>query len=103
MKVPKYIQDIMSRSEFAIGYGDPGYTIEITKATPYTKVETLQMEIGRLQKWVEREMPDYDWEIPTMIINRLPNTTRYGRQYAVVTIYDPIMRCLEKYMVKHTN
>ena len=98
MTTPKYIQDIMSRAKFAIGYGDPGYTIEITKATPYTRVETLWTEIGRLEKWVKRVMPEDDWEIPTMIINRLPKTTHYGRQYAVVTIYDPVMRQLEKYM-----
>ena len=29
MKVPKYIINLMERSEFVLGYGDPGYTIEI--------------------------------------------------------------------------
>lgn len=46
MKIPKYVQEIMERSEFVRGYGDPGYTIRIRKATPYTRISTLSAEIG---------------------------------------------------------
>ena len=41
MKIPKYVQEIMERSEFVRGNGDPGYTIKIRKATPYTRIPPL--------------------------------------------------------------
>lgn len=34
-KIPVYVQKLMSRASFAIGYGEPGHTLEIEKATPY--------------------------------------------------------------------
>ena len=51
MKVPGYIKDMMERSRFALGYGDPGYTIEVPKATPYTRIGTLRKECERLRDW----------------------------------------------------
>lgn len=98
MMIPKYVQELMSRAKFARGYGEAGYTIEITKATPYTRVETLRAEIERLERWVVRTMPEDELGVPTMIINRVPKDTHYCRQYAVVTIFDPIMQKLEKYI-----
>ena len=98
MVVPKYVQEILSRAKFAIGYGEAGYTIEIDKATHYTYADTLRKEIERLQRWVVRNMPKDDLGVPTMIINRIPKKTHYCRQFAVVTIYDPIMQRIEKYI-----
>ena len=49
MKIPKYIQDMMERARFVVGYGDPGYTIAIRKPTPYTHVSTFEAEIERLE------------------------------------------------------
>lgn len=98
MKIPKYIQDMMERARFVVGYGDPGYTIEIRKATPYTQVSTLKKEIERLEKWVNRMMPKDDLGVPTIIINKIPKKTHYINQYAIVTIYDPIMKQLEEYI-----
>lgn len=100
MKIPKYVQEIMERSEFVRGYGDPGYTIKIRKARPYTRIGTLKAEIERLQNWVDRMMPKDEFSIPTMTVNRIPSRTHYCNQCAVVTIYDPIMREIEKYMRK---
>lgn len=100
MKIPKYVQEIMERSEFVRGYGDPGYTIKIRKATPYTRISTLSAEIQRLQSWVDRMMPKDEFSIPTMVINSIPSRTHYRNQYTVVTIYDPIMGEIEKYMRK---
>lgn len=99
MKIPKYVQEIMSRSKFAIGYGDPGYTIEIKKESPYTHASTLEEEVNRLKKWVERVMPDDELGVPTMVINtKFPMKTMHRNQYAIVTIYDPVMKELEKYI-----
>lgn len=98
MEIPKYIQDMMERARFVVGCGEPGYTIAIRKATPYTQVGTFKAEIERLEKWVKRMMPKDDLGVPTMIIHRIPNKTHYAKQYAIVTIYDPIMKYLEKYI-----
>lgn len=98
MIIPKYIQEMMSRSRFALGYGDAGYTIEIVKATPYARVNTLRAEVERLQLWVNRQLPEDEIGVPTMVINRVPKVTHYCNQYAIVTIFDPIMKELEKYI-----
>ncbi len=101
MQIPKYIKELMERAAFVRGYGDPGYTIEIRKRTPYSLVSTLETEIRRLEKWVKRVMPEDDLGVPTMIINRIPKKTTYkDTQYAVVTIYDPVMKELEPYIQK---
>ena len=103
MKVPKYIQDMMRRSKYIYGRGDPGYTIEIEKATCYTTIHTFIKEIGKLEKWVNRQMPkpmeeEIDFYVPTIIIDEMPKETRHDMQSAVVTIYDPVMKYLEPYI-----
>ena len=97
MKIPRYVQSIMERSKFALGEGDPGYTIIIRKKTPYTCVDTFQCEIERLVAWANRAAPHYE-DVPNAIINRTPNKTSHQFQYATVTIYDPIMLQIEKYI-----
>ena len=97
MKVPKFVQGIMERSKFALGEGDPGYTIIIRKETPYTYADTFQREIERLVAWANRVVP-HDEDVPNAIINRTPNKTHHHVQYATVTIYDPIMQQIEKYI-----
>lgn len=104
MLIPLYVKDLMDRSSFAIGYGDPGYTIEIKKRTHYSQVSTLESEIKRLESWVKRIMPEDELDVPTMIINKIPKKTTYKHmQYAVVTIYDPVMKELEKYIKRDGN
>ena len=55
-KIPVYVQKLMSRASFAIGYGEPGHTLEIEKATPYTCVYTLRAEVERFVVWINRIM-----------------------------------------------
>lgn len=45
-------------------------------------------------------MPEDDLGVPTMIINSVPKKTHYCKQYAVVTIYDPVMKWIEQYIKK---
>jgi len=97
MKIPKFVQEIMERSKFALGEGDPGYTIEVRKETPYTYADTFQREIERLVAWANRVVPHIEG-VPNAIINRVPTKTRHEFQYATVTIYDPIMQQIEKYI-----
>lgn len=61
MNIPKYVQEIMSRSRYCYDFkkDDPrcgvGYTLEIQKATAYTWAPTFCEEIERLRRWVERQ------------------------------------------------
>lgn len=96
MIIPKYIQDIMSRSKFVLGSGEPGYTIEIRKATAYTTINTFRNEVERLIKWANR-VPHCE-DCPIAILNRIESKTRHDYQYARVTIYDPVMKYLEQYI-----
>ena len=43
-------------------------------------------------------MPEDDLGVPTMIVNSIPTKTHYCDQYAVVTIFDPIMQRIERYI-----
>ena len=97
MKIPKFVQEIMDRSKFALYEGDPGYTIIIRKETPYTYVDTFQRELERLVAWANRAVPCYE-DVPNAVINWMPNKTHHHFQYATVTIYDPIMQQIEKYI-----
>lgn len=98
MNVPKYIVDIMERAkyEFDCFKNNPdysvGYTIKIRKSSAYTKVDTFKSEIERLKKWVEKNNGE-------MIILDIPSTTHYVNQIATVTIFDPVMRYIEQYIV----
>lgn len=98
MIIPKYVQGLMKRAKYAIGYGEPGYTLEIAKETPYAYVITLEGEINRLERWIKRVMPKNDLDVSTMVVNKIPKNTHHCNQYATVTIYDPVMNELEKYI-----
>ena len=101
MNIPKYVRELMSRSQFDLDHprGVPGYTIKIRKATPYTKAYTLKAEVERLVAWANREAPvPPEWESDTAVIVSVPKATHHRDQYAVVTIYDPVMKGLEKYI-----
>ena len=101
-RVPKYVQELMKRAEYTYNPRNseyvPGYTIRIYKATDYGYVRTLNSEVERLQKWVERQMPHDDLDVPTCIINYIPEQTHYHPQWAVITIFDPVMKEIEQYI-----
>lgn len=93
--VPKYIQDLMERARYDYDTKHPkyavGYTIKIDKRTCYVRAETHQAEIEKLAAWVRRQGGEID-------IIHVPASTRIGWQPAIVTIYDPVMQHLEKYI-----
>lgn len=99
MIIPKYVEELMSRSAFVIGGYDPGYTIAIEKKSDYSYVSTLMKEIKRLRNWVYKsgKYPE-DFDAPPIVINKIPKQTFHHKQYAVVTIYDPLMKYLENYI-----
>lgn len=103
MKIPKYVVELMHRAEYDYSHprGAPGYTLKIHKATPYTRAATLSGECKKLVSWANRIAPvPSEWESPTAFVISAPPITRYRDQYAVVTIFDPVMRELEKYILE---
>ena len=100
--IPAYVVEMMKRSFFyyETAFVDKeiaewcaaGYTIAIKKATPYKRAETLCKEVERLQKWVNKQNGG------DCRIIKLPKETTNGDQYAIVTIFDPVMKRLEKYI-----
>ncbi len=103
MVIPKYVLDILSRSKFIVGAYEPGYTIEISKATPYTWVSSFENELTQLQKWCNKignsdELTMLLGGAELMKVIRKPNKTEYCNQKAVVVIYDPVMYLLENYI-----
>lgn len=95
MNVPKYAQQMMERATFDRLYhnpkSEPGYTIWIEKETPYTYANTLYEECERLVKWARRNFAEAE-------ILECPTITRHNRQRALVTISDPVMKHLERYI-----
>ena len=99
MNIPKYVQELASRSRYDFdvcrnhnSYA-PGYTIEIAKATHYTYAETLCGEVDRLIRWANRIGGD-----GTAILLKAPVKTTHSMQHAYVTIFDPVMQQIERYI-----
>lgn len=95
LKVPKFAQEMMGRARFDRTYtnpaSDPGYTIWIRKATPYTYASTLRDECERLVAWARRNYAD-------AYILECPEDTHHCNQAALVVITDPVMQKLEPFI-----
>lgn len=99
MKVPKYVVELMERSHYEYdcctkspNYG-AGYTISIQKHSEYGMIDTLKSEVERLCKWANRiGGPE------TAYLLYIPNETHHVNQSAAVTIFDPVMQQIEKYI-----
>ena len=93
MKIPAYVTEMMGRADWYTSYAlpgsDPGYTIRIRKATPYSYASTLQAECERLCAWARRQYADAR-------VLYCPTETHHRNQYAVVVISDPVMQRIEK-------
>lgn len=96
-RVPKYVITLMKRSKFNLVEGDLGYTLDIYKKHCYQQVMYFEEEIERLVEWVKRVHYVAD-DIPVVKVLSIPEKTHYVDQKAVVTIYDPVMKELEKYI-----
>ena len=105
MKIPKYVVELMTRAKYEYdrcvtndNYAT-GYTIKICKATDQTMIWTLQKEVERLVAWANRQVENEEG-IQTAYLLHIPAQTHYCPQFAVVTIYDPVMKEIEKYIPK---
>ena len=99
MTIPKYVKETLSRScyEFDHCTKHPdysgGYTIRVKKSTPYTYADTLRAEVEKLCAWANRQACE-----GTACILYTPDKTHHADQFAVVTIFDPIMQKIEHYI-----
>lgn len=99
MTIPKYVQELMSRSRYEYNLHRDnenyaaGYTIKIRKHSEYARIETLEKEVERLVSWANRVAG-----IETAHILDVPAKTHHCNQVAVVTIFDPVMQEIEKYI-----
>lgn len=99
MKVPMYVIEILGRSKYEYdlcknneNYA-AGYTLRVRKATPYTKVETFKAELERLCKWVNKVAG-----FECAFVLDVPSETHYLNQAAAITIFDPVMQKIEKFI-----
>lgn len=97
MNIPKYVADILGRSKFAYCYGAvPGYTIAINKRTAYTYATTLRDEARRLAKWANEQYRKVSNDTTAIaFVDSYEYRTHYTNQYAIVTIFDPVMKHIE--------
>lgn len=99
MNIPKYIQEILSRSKYEFDIHKAhenyaaGYTLRIRKRTPYTKIDTFKAELERLANWANKAAG-----CETAYILDMPRNTLYCTQTATITIFDPIMQKIEKHI-----
>ena len=102
VKVPKYVQEILSRSKYEFDFYTkhemyaPGYTIRIRKQTPYTYADTFRAEVEHFVKWANRVTGVEDLE--NAFVLHVPTETHPCNQIAVVTIFDPVMQKIEKFI-----
>lgn len=97
MNIPKYVIELLSKSEYNFKTGEAGYTINIHKPVEYMRAATFNSAIERLVKWANRQYPIME-DAPTAYINRLVDKTHYCDQIATVTIFDPVMQKIEPYI-----
>lgn len=104
IKVPKYVADLMSRSEFYFDddFALPGFTLSVKKRTPYQNIKSFKKEIERLSSWIMRTCialgMDEECAEKTVVVHHIPDRTIYVQQKAIITILDPIMKHLEPSM-----
>lgn len=95
MNIPNYIKDLMKRAKYNYTLTGNnyavGYTIDISKKSEYQTADTFRAEIRRLENWAKRNNAD-------CVVISAPILTRHTNQTATVTIYDPVMKYLQKFI-----
>ena len=91
-KVPEYVQELVKGFEYNYGSNAvPGYTISIRKPRPYMTARVFRALVERMINWANRYGAD------ASVISTPLATRHNATQWAVVTIYDPVMKYLENY------
>jgi hypothetical protein len=93
MKAPNYITNSLHNAEFYFGEdGCVGYSIKIFKHTRYENANTLRIRCAAIIGWCNNQIPG------SAEMVSYPKVTHYTQQFAVITIYDPVMLYLEKFI-----
>lgn len=102
IKIHRYIKDLLERAEYEYDRTTAnenfaaGYTIRIHKYAAQQNVKTLADEVSRLCRWANNYVKD------TAFILYMPPKTHYEDQYAIVTIFDPVMQQIEHLLPGNT-
>lgn len=106
IKIPKYVEDILARSQWKAPYYMVGmyregfYTFTILKKTRYTTLRVFRREVDRFLAWANREARrKYGCIWPVAHVVNAPRVSRHHMQYIVVKIVDPIMHDIEDKIV----
>ena len=72
----------------------------IRKKTDQTLIPTFEKEVQRLRAWAQRVYKQRygGGDEPITFLLDIPTKTHYCNQYAVVTIFDPVMKDIERYI-----
>ena len=98
METPKYIISALRGAEFYFGENCvPGYSIKIRKRTKYEYATTLRSRVDRILTWCNKQVGGSAEMISC------PGCTNYTDQFAVITIYDPVMLRLEGFIKAATR
>ena len=93
MKAPQYVITPLKKAKYYFGKDCcAGYSIKIYKRTRYEYASTLRSRCDKIITWCNKQVACS----AEMVF--CPSETRYDNQFAVITIYDPVMLYLEKYI-----
>ena len=93
MKAPQYVTAPLKKAQYYFGKdGCPGYSIKIFKRTPYEYASTLRNRCDAIITWCNKQVAG------SAALVSYPKDTHYTEQFAVITIYDPVMLHLEKHI-----
>lgn len=97
MNTPQYVSNALKRAEFYFGKdGVVGYSIKIFKHTRMEYASTLRNRCSQIITWCNKQIPC------SAEMVSCPKETHYTEQFAVITIYDPMMLHLEQF-IKSNN
>lgn len=95
METPNYIKSALRGAKYYFGKDCvAGYSIEIHKRTRYEYTKTLRSRCDKIITWCNKQIPGSSEMVSC------PTMTHYTDQFAVITIYDPIMLRLEEFIKK---
>lgn len=101
MRIPKKYKELIWKAEYEFDecvnheqYA-AGYTLKVYKPSERTLIPTFRRQLEELVAWANRQCEG------SAYILRCPSRTFYCKQYAVVTIWDPVMQQLEKCIAEH--
>ena len=110
MKIPKYIQDMLDGGRirqaplgeqakvYDTGQGEYGFMFRIYRRNNSQHSMTFTAEVNRVMVWAQREYAHVQFHHYCWFTDKEHRKPYYKRDYALVTINDPVARQFEKAM-----